>query len=379
MSWWTFSDIFEEEGFPTVEFTNIYGLMTKSGIPKPGWRGFQLLAGAGDKRVPVTVKEHKGGDGVVDEEPHIATTAYQHSRSSSAESAAVGAPPPTCLQGGMQGGDIHVANMTIAAAAAWCTKDSKCGGFVATGQYPTSCSAASTVYEMHFKDTWGAAHPDADPMLTSWTVGSAPPSPSPPGPAPPSNVPLISAFATVNSTSTDVGAGAGAGGSGGRSPLLSTLRLYLGFWSVVASGIAPPANRTISVTVATTMSLPDLAAAAAAAAATTGGDGAVVDGVDGVDGVGVNSVATTATVWRIDSLNASPLAAWEAMGSPAVPSKEQLASLIAASVVHPEKVGATLTYNRETTVAHMDGDHMVEVAATLSVEMMPNAAVMVTF
>ena len=59
MSWWTFSDVFEEGGFPTSEFTNIYGLMTVHGIPKPGWRGFQLLAGAGDTRVPVTVSEKK--------------------------------------------------------------------------------------------------------------------------------------------------------------------------------------------------------------------------------------------------------------------------------------------------------------------------------
>jgi hypothetical protein len=37
MSWWTFSDVFEEEGFPTSEFTGIYGLKTVHGIPKPGW------------------------------------------------------------------------------------------------------------------------------------------------------------------------------------------------------------------------------------------------------------------------------------------------------------------------------------------------------
>ena len=104
------------------------GLMTKSGIPKPGWRGFQLLAGAGNKRVPATVVEHKGG-----EEPHIVTV-QQSGGVGSASSTAVA--KPACLQGGMQGGDIHVANMTIAAAADWCTKDgSKCGGFVATGQY----------------------------------------------------------------------------------------------------------------------------------------------------------------------------------------------------------------------------------------------------
>jgi len=57
LSWWTFTDVFEEGGFPTTEFSNIYGLMTVSGIPKPGWRGFQLLNGAGDRRVATSVSE----------------------------------------------------------------------------------------------------------------------------------------------------------------------------------------------------------------------------------------------------------------------------------------------------------------------------------
>jgi hypothetical protein len=52
--------VFEEGGFPTSEFTNIYGLMTVHGIPKPGWRGFQLLNEAGDTRVPVRVTETHG-------------------------------------------------------------------------------------------------------------------------------------------------------------------------------------------------------------------------------------------------------------------------------------------------------------------------------
>ena len=231
---------------------------------------------------------------------------------------------------------------------------------------------------MHFKDTWGAAHRDADPMLTSWTTSANPP-PPPPAPPPPSNVPLISAFATVNSTA--VAPGASAGGA-----LLSTLRLYLGFWSVVATGIAPPANRTVAVSVATTSTVANLAAAAAAAATARGGVAGAVAGT-GTGAETDHSVTTTATVWRIDGSNANPLAAWEGMGSPAVPSKEQLADLIAASVVHPQKVEATLAYSSKDAAAiaaGMRGDAYaaevaVEVTATLSLDMMPNAAVMVTF
>jgi hypothetical protein len=39
---------------------DIYGLMTVSGVPKPGWRAFQLLhEHAGSRRVPATVQESK--------------------------------------------------------------------------------------------------------------------------------------------------------------------------------------------------------------------------------------------------------------------------------------------------------------------------------
>jgi hypothetical protein len=60
LSWWTFTDIFEE-GTPVdnhTEYMNIYGLMTVSGVPKPGWRAFQMLhRHAGDTRYHVIVKE----------------------------------------------------------------------------------------------------------------------------------------------------------------------------------------------------------------------------------------------------------------------------------------------------------------------------------
>ena len=38
LSWWTFTDIFEEGGFPKSEFENVYGAMTMHGVPKPVWQ-----------------------------------------------------------------------------------------------------------------------------------------------------------------------------------------------------------------------------------------------------------------------------------------------------------------------------------------------------
>jgi len=52
-SWWTFSDIFEEQGFSSVPFfdPNGWGLMSRYGIPKPSYRAFQLLNQIGDKQL----------------------------------------------------------------------------------------------------------------------------------------------------------------------------------------------------------------------------------------------------------------------------------------------------------------------------------------
>ena len=56
LSYWTFSDVFEEGGLPKHDFQNTYGLMTFHGIPKPGWRAFQLLhEHAGTQRLKTNV------------------------------------------------------------------------------------------------------------------------------------------------------------------------------------------------------------------------------------------------------------------------------------------------------------------------------------
>ncbi|HEX8845289.1 MAG TPA: glycosyl hydrolase [Pyrinomonadaceae bacterium] len=48
-SFWTFSDIFEENYFPSVPFHGGFGLLTLHGIPKPTYRAFELLHHLGNE------------------------------------------------------------------------------------------------------------------------------------------------------------------------------------------------------------------------------------------------------------------------------------------------------------------------------------------
>ncbi|MGH7319422.1 MAG: GH39 family glycosyl hydrolase [Candidatus Rokuibacteriota bacterium] len=52
-SFWTFSDLFEENYFPSVPFHGGFGLLTLHGIAKPAYRAFQLLHCLGTERLPV--------------------------------------------------------------------------------------------------------------------------------------------------------------------------------------------------------------------------------------------------------------------------------------------------------------------------------------
>ena len=52
-SFWTFSDIFEEDYFPSVPFHGGFGLLNLHGIAKPVYRAFQLLHALGDELLPV--------------------------------------------------------------------------------------------------------------------------------------------------------------------------------------------------------------------------------------------------------------------------------------------------------------------------------------
>ena len=52
-SYWTFSDIFEENYFPSVPFHGGFGLQNIHGIAKPAHRAFQLLHGLGTEILPL--------------------------------------------------------------------------------------------------------------------------------------------------------------------------------------------------------------------------------------------------------------------------------------------------------------------------------------
>ena len=53
-SFWTFSDIFEEGGFPSEPFHGGFGLLNLFDVPKPVYRAFELLNTTGTKRLEVT-------------------------------------------------------------------------------------------------------------------------------------------------------------------------------------------------------------------------------------------------------------------------------------------------------------------------------------
>jgi xylan 1,4-beta-xylosidase len=59
-SFWTFSDIFEEQGQQAAAFHGGFGLLTQHGIPKAPYRAFQLLRQLGNTRYPAL------NDGTVD-------------------------------------------------------------------------------------------------------------------------------------------------------------------------------------------------------------------------------------------------------------------------------------------------------------------------
>jgi xylan 1,4-beta-xylosidase len=60
-SFWTFSDIFEENYFPSVPFHGGFGLLNLYGIPKPSYRAFQLLHQSGNELL-----EFEGAHATVD-------------------------------------------------------------------------------------------------------------------------------------------------------------------------------------------------------------------------------------------------------------------------------------------------------------------------
>lgn len=57
MSYWTFSDVFEEQGVVKTPFYGGFGLMAEDGIPKPAFDAFELLHTLGAERLPVAAAD----------------------------------------------------------------------------------------------------------------------------------------------------------------------------------------------------------------------------------------------------------------------------------------------------------------------------------
>lgn len=53
MSYWTFSDVFEEQGVTKTPFYGGFGLIAEDGIPKPAFNAFAMLHQLGDRRLKV--------------------------------------------------------------------------------------------------------------------------------------------------------------------------------------------------------------------------------------------------------------------------------------------------------------------------------------
>ncbi len=53
MSYWTFSDVFEEQGVVKEPFYGGFGLIAERGLPKPAFNAFKLLHYLGSERIPV--------------------------------------------------------------------------------------------------------------------------------------------------------------------------------------------------------------------------------------------------------------------------------------------------------------------------------------
>ena len=51
MSYWTFSDVFEEQGVVRKPFYGGYGLIAEDNLPKPAFNAFKLLHHLGNARI----------------------------------------------------------------------------------------------------------------------------------------------------------------------------------------------------------------------------------------------------------------------------------------------------------------------------------------
>ena len=120
-SWWTFSDLLDEGWLTGVPFYGGFGLLNSQGVPKPSYRAFELLRGAGTARLVEGVK-------LVDSAPDYPTIA-NHSTVSvlvtvdgegGGGGRVSGAGPPTTHRG-LQIFLANFAPMAGASGAPWAT------------------------------------------------------------------------------------------------------------------------------------------------------------------------------------------------------------------------------------------------------------------
>jgi xylan 1,4-beta-xylosidase len=67
-SYWSFSDVFEEQGVVKTPFYGGYGLIAEREIPKPAFRAFELLHRLGNRRLDTDLQDAlvtKSGDGSI--------------------------------------------------------------------------------------------------------------------------------------------------------------------------------------------------------------------------------------------------------------------------------------------------------------------------
>ena len=57
MSYWTFSDVFEEQGVVKSPFYGGFGLLAEDSLPKPAFNAFKLLHRLGETRIPVNADD----------------------------------------------------------------------------------------------------------------------------------------------------------------------------------------------------------------------------------------------------------------------------------------------------------------------------------
>ncbi len=57
MSYWTFSDVFEEQGVIETPFYGGFGIVGEDGIPKPAFDAFELLHALGTERLPASAED----------------------------------------------------------------------------------------------------------------------------------------------------------------------------------------------------------------------------------------------------------------------------------------------------------------------------------